>query len=71
MIQENGRGDERITAEVLLRKWKNASHIILLVAFSDIFSQIAPLSHAFQTAKTDLASTIRLAEEHTELLMKK
>lgn len=70
-ISENGKSDDRAEAAGLLGNWKLPKNICLLEVFSDLFSQLGPLSNALQAEACDLSSAIRLAATHTLLLEKK
>lgn len=51
-----------------LQKLKN---VVCLVVFSDIFSQLGPLSNILQSENTNLGSALTLAREHLEVLRAK
>jgi hypothetical protein len=70
-IAENGKPDERAEAEGLLKHLKLPANVMLLVLFSDLFSQLAPLSDVLQAESCDLASALQLASSHTKVLGEK
>jgi hypothetical protein len=70
-ISEKGTGTVEADAKGILKKWKQTTNISCLLIFSDIFSQMTPLSDTFQKVDIDLAATISLAKEHTKLLEQK
>ena len=70
-IAENGKPDERAEAEGILKQLKLPANVMLLVMFSDVFCQLAPLSDVLQAERCDLASALQLASSHTKVLCQK
>jgi hypothetical protein len=70
-IAENGKPDERFEAEGILTQLMKPLTVCLLVTMSDVFSQFGPLSDVLQAEKCDLASVLKLASAHLQVLKDK
>ena len=70
-ISENGKSDEKAEAEGLLNHWMLPMNLYITIVFSDVFSQLGPLSNTFQAEKTDLSSALQLTQSHILELKKK
>ena len=68
---KTGKPDEKSDAHGLLRAWRTAQNVCILVIFPDDFCQLGPLSNVLQAKNCNLAEDVQLASSHTIVLNEK
>lgn len=62
MVEHGRNGDEKSTAEGLLRSWTKFENVFLLMVFLEIFSLTTPLSESLQTEQMTISIALNLAQ---------